>query len=323
MITILVGDVTEYLAQEAIQLDPQARLITQANCKNLIDGVYFASLGDFENLYEFVKTLEQAQHLIYCPPKSWSDEKQADSRMKFWTEYYLLYFLNKKQISGQDKLPLMLEEKQAMLGLADVRKTSTQQLWVAGCSVSHGVGVDSDQRYGQHLAQKLDLPVSFLTRGGSSVQWAADQILRSNIRVGDIVVWGVTSFARMPFYSDRRILNISATYYDQNRDFNSIIPIERLDDDNMAYNNLGHIHAVINFCAKSQAQLFLFGLLVDYYTLKWTADLPNYTQFYGCFAFDQGLYLDLGTDDIHPGPRMHQWYCEQMFDIIQKKSKKD
>jgi hypothetical protein len=318
MITILVGDITDYLAQEAIRLDPLAKLITQANSKNLTDGVYFTSLGDFEDLYEFVKTLEQAQHLIYCPPDSWGDKKQTDSSMKFWTEYYLLYFLNKKQISGQDKLPLMLEEKQIMLELADIRKTSTQQLWVAGCSVSHGVGVDSDQRYGQLLAQKLDLPVSFLTREGSSVQWAADQILRSDVRAGDIVVWGVTSFARMPFYRDRRILNINATYYDKNPKFNSTIPIERLDDDNMVYRNLASINAVINFCAKVKAQLFLFGLLVDIHALKWTADLPNYTQLYGCFGFDQGLYLDVGADHEHPGPNMHAWYCDQIFTRVKQ-----
>jgi hypothetical protein len=318
MITILVGDITNYLAEEALRLDQHAKLITQANSKNLYDGVYYTSLGDFEDLYEFVKTLEQAHHLIYCPPKIWSDHAHSNANMEFWTECYLLFFLNKKQISGQDKLPLMLEEKNVMLGLSDVRKAAAQQLWIAGCSISHGTGVDSDQRYGQLLAQKLDLPVSFLTGRGSSVQWAADQILRSDVRAGDIVVWGVTSFARMPFYSDRQILPIRAAHYDKNPKFNSTIPIERLDDDNIVYRNLASIHAVINFCAKAKARLFLFGLLVDFNALKWTADLPNYTQLYGCFGFDQGLYLDVGTDHEHPGPQMHAWYCDQIFTIVKQ-----
>ena len=318
MITILVGDITDYLAKEALRLDQHAKLITQANSKNLYDGVYYTSLGDFEDLYEFVKTLEQAHHLIYCPPKIWSDHAQSNTNMKFWTEYYLLFFLNKKQISGQDKLPLMLEEKNVMLGLSDVRKADTQQLWIAGCSVSHGVGVDPNCRYGQLLAQKLDLPVSFLTQGASSVQWAADQILRSDIREGDIVIWGVTSFSRMPFYINKQIQHILPTYYDKNPKFNSTIPIERLDDDNMVYRNLASIHAVINFCAKAKARLFLFGLLVDIHALKWTADLPNYAQLYGCFGFDQGLYLDVGTDHLHPGPYMHAWYCDQIFTIVKQ-----
>ena len=318
MITILVGDVTAYLAQEAAQVHPQAQLITQQNCRDLVDGVYYMSLGDFENLYEFVKVLEKAQQLIYCPPASWSDQSQSGSLMRFWTEYYLLYFLGKKHVSGRDRLPLMLEEKQVMLALADARKTPDPQLWVAGCSISIGTGVTPDQRYGQLLSQQLDLPVSFLTREGSSVSWAADQILRSDITAGDTVVWGITEFARMPFYSDRQVLRVTARYYDENPNFNSIIPIERLDDDNMVYHNLGRIHAVINFCSKARAQLFLFGLLVDRYTLKWTADLPNYTQFYGSFAFDQGVFLDYGHDGMHPGPRMHQWYCDHMLEVINR-----
>lgn len=309
MITILVGDITDYLAKEAIRLDPQARLITHENCKNLADGVYFTSLGDHGTLDDFIQTLEQAQHLIYCPPLIWSDEKKSVSYMKQWTEYYMMYFLSKKQFSGQDKLPLMLQEKQAMLELADERKTERTQLWVAGCSMSHGIGVDPDQRYGQLLSEQLNLPVSFLTRGGSSIQWAADQILRSDIRAGDTVVWGLTTFCRFPYYLDGHVQHILPSYYKLHPAFNQVINIERLDDDNMAYQALRHIHAVINFCKKIQTQLFLFGLLIDIHTYKWTADLPNYTQF-------QGVCQDLGTDNLHPGPRMHQWYCDQMLKLI-------
>jgi hypothetical protein len=318
VITILVGDVTDYLAQEAIQLDPEARLITRENCKNLIRGVYYTSLGDLDTLHDFIQTLEQAQHLIYCPPPSWSDEKKSVSYMKIWTEYYLLYFLNRKKVSNQNKLPLIPEGKQVMLGLVDERKTESNQLWVAGCSISHGVGVDPDLRYGQLLSQQLDLPVSFLTRSGSSLQWAADQILRSDIRAGDTVVWGLTNFARFSYYSDGRVQHINAGYYELNPEFNQAVSIERLDDDNLVYQGLGRIHAVINFCEKIQARLFLFGLLIDQHELKWVVDLPNYTQFYACFGFDQGLFLDLGTDNEHPGPVMHQWYCDQMLNIIKQ-----
>ena len=319
MITILVGDVTGYLAQEAIQLDPLARLITQENCKNLADGVYYTSMGDFDNLYDFIQTLEQAQHLIYCPPLIWSDVKNSSSDMKLWTEYYLLYFLNKKQITGQNKLPLMLEEKQLMLALADERKTDKKQLWVTGCSISHGVGIDLDQRYGQLLSVQLDLPVSFLTQGGSSIPWATDQILRSDIKAGDTVVWGLTSFPRFPYYSDGHVQHILPSYYELHPEFNQVINIERLDDDNMAYQNLIHIHAVINFCKKIQAQLFIFGLLVDMHALKWTADLPNYTQLYSFGNFDTAtLFLDVGIDNLHPGPGMHQWYCDQILKIFKQ-----
>jgi hypothetical protein len=43
------------------------------------------------------------------------------------------------------------------LNLADSRKTNSYQLWVAGCSFAHGIGIQRDQRFGQLLAEKLNL----------------------------------------------------------------------------------------------------------------------------------------------------------------------
>ena len=317
MITLLVGDVTEYLSEEARKIDSQAKFINEHNHTNLSNGVYYTSLGDFLTLYNFIQTIDQAQHLIYCPPLAWSDEKKSFSYMKFWTEYYLLYFFKHKKITHNNKLPLLVEQKNVMLKLADTRKVPRKQLWVSGCSVSHGIGVSPTQRYGQLLANKMNLDVSFLTCSGSSIQWATDQIIRSDIRADDIVVWGITSFNRMPYYMDQQIWHINSSTYKYNPDFNKIIPIDLLDNDNMVYQNLISIHAVINFCNKIQAKLFLFGLLVDPHALKWTADLPYYTQLYGRFAFvDDNHSLDLGTDNQHPGPLMHQWYCQQMLQVI-------
>jgi hypothetical protein len=201
--------------------------------------------------------------------------------------------------------------------LVDTRKSQEYQLWVGGCSISHGIGVKKNQRFGQLLSDALNLPVSFLTKGGSSIQWAADQILRSDIRPNDIVVWGLTSFTRLPYYSNGKIHHITPQTYKDNLEFNKIIPLDQLDGDNITYQNLAKIYAVINFCQKIQAKLFLFGILVDHQMLKWTADLPDYRQLHGCFDFMQNLFIDLGSDNTHPGPRMHQWYCDQMLKTIQ------
>jgi len=40
----------------------------------------------------------------------------------------------------------------------------------------------------------------------------------------------------------------------------------------------------------------------------------------GRFGFlEHARFLDLGSDNVHPGPLMHQWYCDQMFATIQKR----
>lgn len=320
MITLLVGDVEDYLAKKAIQLDPHARLITQENHADITDGTYYVSLGDFVSLEIFIDVLDKAETLIYCPPKKWSDNTNSGSKMKYWTEHYLMHFLNYKNVIHNNQLSFMSAEKSIMLSLSDTRKCHDSQLWISGCSVSHGVGVAQNQRFGKLLADLVNLPVSFLTKGSSSIQWAADQILRSDIRCNDIVVWGLTSMGRLPFYSNGEIKHIVPQTYVDNSQLNKIVPIERLDDDNMIYQNLVKIHAVINFCQKAQAKLFLFGMLIDYDSIQWMADLPEYTQLNGRFGFlEHARFLDLGTDGVHPGPLMHQWYCDQMFATIQKR----
>jgi hypothetical protein len=320
MITLIVGDVSAYLAQAAQQISPHAKIITQENHADITDGTYYISLGDFVSLQDFIETLDKAENLIYCPPKKWSDGTNSGSKMKYWTEHYLMHFLNYKNVIHNNQLSFMSAEKSTMLSLADLRKSHDSQLWISGCSISHGVGVEQNQRFGKLLADLVNLPVSFLTKAGSSIQWAADQILRSDIRRDDIVVWGLTSMARVPYYSDGEIKHIVPQSYEKNLQLHKIIPIERLDDDNMTYQNLVKIHAVINFCQKVQAKLFLFGMIIDYDSIQWMADLPEYTQLNGRFGFLQhAKFLDLGTDGVHPGPLMHQWYCDQMFATIQKR----
>jgi hypothetical protein len=320
MITLVVGDVSACLAQSAQQISPDAKIITPENHADITDGTYYISLGDFVSLVDFIETLDKAENLIYCPPKKWSDSTDSGSKMKYWTEYYLMHFLNYKNVIHNNQLSFMSAEKSIMLSLADTRKSHDSQLWISGCSISHGTGVAQNQRFGKLLADLVNLPVSFLTKGSSSIQWAADQILRSDIRCDDIVVWGLTSMARLPFYSNGEIKHIHPTTYVNNSQLHKIVPIEQLDGENMIYQNLVKIHAVINFCQKVQAKLFLFGIFIDYDSIQWVVDLPEYTQLYGRFGFSEhARFLDFGTDGAHPGPLMHQWYCDQMFATIQKR----
>ncbi len=156
MIVIYVGDVSDRVRLQAQEYDPAAQIITQNNFKNLKSGTYYASLGDFDGLSEFIDTLSQADKLIYVEQQQWSDVKNNFSYMKYWTEFYLHFFYSRKHVVFPK-----LDLAQPMLTLADNRITPHQQLWIAGCSISHGIGVDKSQRYGQLIANNLGLPVSF------------------------------------------------------------------------------------------------------------------------------------------------------------------
>ena len=310
-IVILVGDVGEYLAVLAKQLDPLAELITSTDSINPLPGVYYTSLGDFNCLQDFVKLLEQADTLIYSPPDEWSDVKSNFSYMECWTEFYLRYFRDRKEV-----LELPRTDFGNFLNLADHRRSDSAQLWSVGCSITHGVGVDTNERYGQLIADQLGLPVSFLSDQGSSIEWAADQILRSDIRSGDIIIWGITSHNRFPYY-DTELVHVNTSYYQQNPKFNQVINIDRLDHPDLLYRSITRIAEIVNVCRKLNVTLIIAGVLVDKNFIKYAGEFPNYLQLFGGFGHEESeLFIDLGTDHNHPGPLTHKWYADELIKYI-------
>jgi hypothetical protein len=316
MICIFVGDVSDDLQKVATANDSTAQLITEKNNNNLSAGVYFTSLADCKDLSTFVNVLEQADQLVYVPPVQWSDTKKDFSYMKKWTEFYLIYFSDTKQVNWPSGI-LPTDELNIMLSVADTRKTSQSQLWVAGCSVSNGDGVSSDQKYGQLIANTLNSPVSFLTKPASSIMWAADQILRSDIQSGDIVVWGLTTHIRFPYYYNNQVHQVVANYYIKNPSFNQVVNIDRLDEKDLIYRSIVSIHQVVNHCQRIGAKLYIAGLLVTEEFMPYTVNLPRYMQLANRFGVEShNRFIDVGTDGIHPGPKMHQWYAEQILKKI-------
>jgi hypothetical protein len=317
MIVIFVGDSTDYLSLKASKFSQTATLITQDNYAQIESNkVYYISLGDFTDVSLFVDILNKADRIIYCPPNKWTDEKNNFSNMKEVTEYFLLFFKSFKIVNGL--IDSAKEEKEIMLKLADKRKTNERQLWVAGCSLSHGVGVQSKEKYGYLLSQYYNLPVSFLTSPAASNQWAADQILRSNIKENDIVIWGITSTSRFPYYKNKesKLFHITPSFYRIYPWFNDIISVDRLTDKNLLYQTLTKIHEVINFCNSVKANLYLIGLLVSSKEMNFFHDLPNYYHLTRHFDIIGNSLIDIGTDNMHPGPEHHQWIANEIIGKI-------
>lgn len=312
MITIVVGDTTPYTAQKAKELSLDAKLITESNVEEAAQsGVYYTSLGDFCAISAFRQLLSTADEIIYCEPEvGWTDaDKNGVSYMERWTKFCILQSINTKVIKNLKRAP----ELDTMLHLSDFRKTDNSQLWVAGCSISHGMGVQPNEKYGVILGEQLGLPVSFLTRPGSSIEWAADQILRSDIKENDVVVFGATFFSRFPYFKNNAIRHILSDNVDM---FPELIPY-LLDFDNLCYKAATKIHQVTNFCKKINAKLIIVGLLVDDKMLPFLVDVPCYYQLYGKLGHDlHNRFLDFGTDNIHPGASTHKWYADQIMQIL-------
>jgi hypothetical protein len=313
-ITIFVGDVREYLADVAKKHDPLATSINSLNCQNLKSGTYYASIADLDN---FGQVLQQANTIVYSPPAKWSDERNAASMMQYWSERYLSVFCCDATKTVVNFNILFPTNKTKMLSIADTRKSKESQIWIAGCSISHGVGVADHERYGELISKELNLPVTFLTAGGSSIRWASDQILRSDILPGDTIFWGITSPNRLSYWDEltSTIRYSVPSNFDTHTFLKSLVNKKYIASDHMIYESIVSIHNVINFCKTNNITLVLATLLegMEIYLKEF---VNNFVPLAGIFGRNEhNTFLDLGTDNKHPGPKSHQFIKEQMLKI--------
>lgn len=317
MIVCFVGDVDRYLADIAKQYSASATLFTHSS--QLINNqTFYTSLADCDST-RFFQLLEASDEIHYCPPTRWSDSDiKSIATMKFWTEKFLDFFLNSRQkkIIGYVPTPSQIDfyDSSKYLDLKASRKSLTPQIWIVGCSISHGIGVSDSQRFGDILQKKLDMPVSWLTFPGSSITWAADQIIRSNIKKDDLIFWGMTTVARFPFYQEG-IKHVNPRFYEQHPEFDKIISINRLDDENQIYQSVTSVFRAENFCNKVRAKLFMLDMF---------GGNENPIRYYckGLKNFDFVLkendyYIDKGTDGAHPGPLQHEIYANKFIKMME------
>ena len=320
MITCYVGSNESYLSDIATAACPNAKLLLPNNIDDIVDGgVYYISLADFVDIELFNNALSFMDIIYYCPPSEWEYSKKENLEKK-WTEYSLCYFADKKKIFGiehfsQSNIPDMLK-------LVDDRKTDGRQIWNAGCSITHGVGVRDNEKYGALIAEHFDLPISYLSAAGSSIEWAADQILRSDIRENDLVIWGLTSICRLAWYNSKTLYHVNAHTYEYNPFLLEIISPDRLDDDDRLYKALTAIWRVINFCKKVNCKLVLAGILIDSLYVKNFLQMPDYIHLHGYYGYrdfrgSTVSSIDIGDDiDMHPGKLMHQYYANNIINKI-------
>ena len=323
-ITLFVGDVDDLVSASAKMHCADARLLDQKNYLTIFDVhpqdiTMYTSLGDLpKDLTIVYQIFNHATEIIYCNKDSiWSDRHQLDidnvtESMQGLTEYMLAQI--NKTSNKVKNLDLKKYQSDAYTLLIAQRSSNNQQLWVAGGSDVEGVGVDTQQRFGQLLADRLSMPVSFLAKAGSSIEYQADQILRSDILENDIVVWGIPTENRVPFWSEQlnQVLHLSINHRDQ--DINGKIDLspamldKLLTNKNCFYQSLIHIYQVLNFCKKINAKLLIVGLTISDTLALHLYHVSNFIN----YNVNPGItnYIDLGNDHTHPGPKQHQAYAD-------------
>lgn len=205
--------------------------------------------------------------------------------------------------------------------LATNRDTEQPVVWVVGCSISHGTGVEKQQSFGSLVSSYIDMPVRYLTLPGSSIDWASDQIIRSDIRSQDYVIWGLTQVRRFSYYErDGSTVGVTPFYYKNNPSFEKTISQKFLVDANIAYQGALSILRVNNYLEKigcnnfRYVSLFKSDIYVEEIFKKEIKQLPGYIQ---CYSPSDPLFtkwIDLGTDNSHPGPEQHKIFAKYILD---------
>lgn len=314
MITLFVGDNDQSLASQALAQDPTAFLVDHSNWKQIVrdkpvaDLTIYTSLSDLPKIDKHTGALwdlvQIADRIFYCPPEKWSD----DTGPFRWTSQQTLteYYLHLARQNGKSVVGLDLEryKNSSYLELVDKRINDSKSLWISGCSVSHGVGVDVHQRYGDLIAKQMSIPAYHLTQSGASLEWAADQILRSDIRSGDIVIWGLTEETRAPVAKNGGIFPMD----------DGPANIDYRLDETRYYKAITSVHQVINHCDKIGCDLILLPLICSE---RLCMGLSDQKSFYHLPY--QLKPLDYGLDNLHPGPRQHKFYADFCLNIIKRK----
>lgn len=250
----------------------------------------------------------------------------SDDSFKAPTDVLLSYgrllnelYRNQHKVLNFDQHKFFLNP--TLSNLVDAPKSSEMHLWCAGCSVTVGCGVETEQSWPTLLANKLNLPLVRLAMPGRSIEWAADQILRSDIKSGDIVVWGLSNITRVDIVkSDWLLVSAPITEYTElSRELQYWTP-DYFDSKTSMTKQLHSVMQVINFCNKIGAKLYLANML----DTNWLA--PTLSVYDNFIDLTHGLqiqefgckFIDYGNDNAHPGPQQHQQYTDILYKLINK-----
>lgn len=331
---LIVGDVTEELSDWVKTVYPTGQLLTNDNFDSVGSTVCYTSVVDLSS-ERLLSVLQSAKRVVYHAPSNWSS---ADVERETVT-----VLLNCQRAVEDFNFNT---DPNNMLRLIDGRASELPQLWVTGCSIADGFGITKQQKYGQLVADQLNLPVSFLTTVATSIPWAADQLLRSKLQSGDTILWGLTGVNRYSSYKNkiethvisnsfnsvgvttrrqRTLLETREPVLEIQKEFESNLSKltkediaglqSRLLDDDLLLYAIKSIYQVINVCELMGIRLVIFAHNIS--TSEFHNILIRYLSQRKEFLLISDE-IDQADDGLHPGPKTNSAWANQILSKLEK-----
>jgi hypothetical protein len=330
MKNLFVGDVDQYLEDLAKIKDPDAFLLTSDNYKTFItcrkNITAYTSLGDLpKDLNIFNNLLDCADEIHYCPSNEWKNNSEKNNlydyttTMQGITELYILIKSKNKKVYGLE----YISHNHLTLDIDQKRDFDFPTLWVAGDSNTRANQVEQEESYAYLLGQSLNMPTINLANSGTSLQWSADRILRSDIRPKDIVIWGLTHTERITYVEKNKFIKLTSVQYYKYPDMKRILDPKYLLSENTLHQALISIEQVANFCKKIGVKFYCFLTFgTDHHLYKFLHDKPYFMNIDFDYVIDKkkGSWqlnrLDYGYDNQHPGPIHHKFWHSEILKYI-------
>jgi hypothetical protein len=182
-------------------------------------------------------------------------------------------------------------------------------LWVFGCSHSHGVGLLPDEkRFGEIVAESLNLPLMLISKPGSSLNWSTRNLVASDIKIGDVVIWQLTTPHRVSQYNGVETTEIMLA-----RSTDRCL-LEIFDDDQVFFNHINLLNFGVRYLRSIGVKFVIVSLLpkLENFFYEYLVEYSKYPEY--CYTPD--CQLDLGTDRVHVGPLSHQALAQRLLDHI-------
>jgi hypothetical protein len=274
-------------------VDPSSKLLTSSDITN-INGNCHTSLGDLKSN----EICSIAKHFTRI---KFIDQMFVKHSDLFNETLVLLNFLS--HIHNVENFKPV--EPTPILDVDVNNREDCPILWVFGCSMSHGVGLDfPEQRYGHLLSTAYGMPVRFVTMPGSSTSWSLKHLTNANIRPRDLVVWQLTT----PHRTTLTVNSVPTEF--MFKEIKDRHVIAALNEDQILYNQL----LLLN-----QGVQYLRALSIKFAIISILNKMPNFYSYminytgYKEYCYIPNQEIDIGNDGVHSGPLTHQLIANQLI----------